>query len=372
MKEKMKVAVLFGGQSNEHEVSRVSAKAVIENLNPEKYEVVAIGISKDGKWSLCDDTGENPREKIQCPSNHFEENHMKENCVPDIKHSKTIETYINGLGKEENIDVVFPVLHGCNGEDGSMQGLLELAGIPYVGCGILASAVGMDKAISKIIFKHAKIPQGKYMVVLRPDMDKNILQIQKNVEESIGYPCFVKPSNAGSSVGVSKVGKPSELLPSLVHAGKYDRKILIEEFIDGREVECAVLGNESPVASTVGEVVPCNEFYDYQAKYIDGDSKIIIPAELDDATIQIIRNYAVTAFKELDCSGLARVDFFVEKRTGKVYINEINTMPGFTDISMYPKLWEACGVSYPQLLDRLIELAFLRYKENRKSCEREM
>jgi D-alanine-D-alanine ligase len=263
-------------------------------------------------------------------------------------------------------------MHGLNGEDGTIQGLFEMAGIPYAGCNVLSSAVGMDKAVSKVLFEHAGIPQGRYIVVKRPDIEENFKAIAGRVRDELGYPCFIKPSNAGSSVGISKVKEPAGLLQALKIAGQYDRKILIEEFINGREAECAVLGYDTPVASTVGEVIPCNEFYDYNAKYMGGDSKIIIPAALDKETLETIRQYAVSAFKALDCSGLSRVDFFVEKQTGKVYINEINTMPGFTSISMYPKLWAASGLPYGQLLDRLIELAYLRFTENQKSYEREL
>ncbi|NLG88275.1 MAG: D-alanine--D-alanine ligase [Clostridiaceae bacterium] len=371
MKNKKTVAVLFGGQSFEHEVSRVSAQSVIENLDKDKYDIIPIGITKEGKWIRY--TGE----YSDIGSGKWEAIALKElKDGPEASFAAisrgypTIRDFF--LEFDKNIDIVFPVLHGCNGEDGTIQGLLELAGIPYVGCGVLSSAVGMDKATSKILFESAGIPQGKYFLVLRSEINGNIRQIQKRTEETIGYPCFVKPSNCGSSVGVSKVNDSEELLKALLIAGKYDRRILIEEFINGREIECAVLGNDSPIASTVGEVVPCNEFYDYKAKYIDNASEIIIPAQLDDQTVQLIRNYAVEAFKALDCSGLARVDFFVEKVTGKVYINEINTMPGFTSISMYPKLWEACGIPYGELLDRLIDFAFTRFKENRRSYEREV
>jgi len=269
-----------------------------------------------------------------------------------------------------SIDVVFPVLHGCNGEDGTIQGLFELAGIPYVGCGVLASSIGMDKVYSKIIFEKEGLRQGRYLVFNRKEVEGDIESLIVKVEEILSYPCFVKPANTGSSVGVSKANDREELLKALNLAVRYDRKVLVEEFIDGREVECAVLGNDEPEASTVGEIIPCNEFYDYWAKYDEkSTSKTIIPADLPEKTIATIREYAVRAFKALDCAGLSRVDFFVHKGTGEVYINEVNTLPGFTSISMYPKLWEASGVPYGELIDRLIDLALERFEENKKSID---
>lgn len=368
MKDRTRVVVLFGGQSSEHEVSRTSAQSVLENLDDEKFDILPVGITKKGEWLPYRGeykyigTGEweaKARLEFQKSMVHTE------NSFPAIRN------FMNEICGGP-VDIVFPVLHGANGEDGSIQGLLELAGIPYVGCNILSSAVGMDKAVSKILFEHAGLNQGKYIVVKRPDIYDNISEIQKKVESFIGYPCFVKPSNSGSSVGITKVKEPGDLFKALEFAANYDRKILIEEFIDGREVECAVLGFDSPIASTVGEIIPCNEFYDYEAKYINPDSKICIPADLDKETVEIIRKDAITAFQALDCAILARVDFFVEKRTKKVFINEINTMPGFTSISMYPKLWEASGISYRELLEKLIELSFLRFKENHRSFERRL
>jgi len=372
MSDKINIVVLFGGQSSEHEVSRASAQSVLENLNKDKYNIFPVGITKKGRWlpfsgdySLIG-SGEWEGQALA---------ELQENAITGIPgvccSEMTLTGFIETLACCPRIDVVFPVLHGINGEDGSVQGLLELAGIPYVGCNILASAVGMDKAVSKILFERAGLAQGRFITVKRPDIEKNMLQIQREVEEKIGYPCFVKPSNAGSSVGISKVKKTGELSDALQKAGRYDRKILIEEFIDGREIECSVLGFDEPIASAVGEIIPCNEFYDYKAKY-DGDSKIIIPANLDEKTVETIRACALTAYKALDCSGLSRVDFFVEKNTEKVYINEINTMPGFTSISMYPKLWAAAGIPYRELLDRLVDLAFTRFRESQKLFEREL
>jgi D-alanine-D-alanine ligase len=250
-----------------------------------------------------------------------------------------------------------------------VQGLLQLADVPYVGCNILSSAAGMDKEFSKLVFNNAGIPQADYIKVMRSEIDEQTDDLIRRVTEKLGWPCFVKPANAGSSVGVSKVKRPEDLLTALKYAARYDSKILIEEYIKGREVECAVLGNDNPIASTVGEVLPCNEFYDYNAKYIDGKSEIIIPADLEQGIIEKIREYAVRAFKALGCSGLSRVDFFVEE-SGRVILNEINTMPGFTDISMYSKLWEASGIPYSELITRLIELAFESYNQRTRSYER--
>lgn len=368
MKDKVRVAVLFGGQSSEHEVSRTSARSVLENLDDEKYEILPVGITKNGEWLPYRgeykyiETGEWEEQA----KNEFGKSHEHiRKALPSVKNF--LEEVCGG-----SVDIVFPLLHGTNGEDGSIQGLLELAGIPYVGCNILSSAVGMDKAVSKVLFEHAGLNQARYIVIKRPEIHNGIDEIHKRVESYIGYPCFVKPSNAGSSVGVSKVREPGELAGALEIAARYDRKILIEEFIEGREVECAVLGFDEPIASTVGEIIPCNEFYDYEAKYIKPDSKILIPADLDREIMETVRADAITAFKALDCAILARVDFFVQNGTQKVFINEINTMPGFTSISMYPKLWEACGISYRELLDKLIDLSFLRCREYYRSFERRL
>lgn len=360
MADKKRVAVIFGGQSTEHEVSRFSAEAVIKNIDKSKFDVAMIGITREGKWLNYD----GPVEKIGTG----EWQAIAEKGYKDGKALLTAGTAIAQAEQDKkSIDVVFPVLHGCNGEDGTIQGLLELAGIPYVGCGVLGSALGMDKAYAKIIFEKAGLPQGKYIVFNRKQIYGDIDTCMDKVEELLTYPCFVKPSNAGSSVGVSKAHDRNELKAALELAARYDRRILAEEFIDGRECECAVLGNDDPSASTVGEVRPCNEFYDYEAKYMSGDSsEVIIPANLPAETINKIREYAVRAFKALDCSGLARADFFVQKDTGRIYINELNTMPGFTQISMYSKLWAASGLPYSELIDRLIELALERFEDNKR------
>ncbi|MCX7841857.1 MAG: D-alanine--D-alanine ligase [Clostridia bacterium] len=374
MENKRRVAVIFGGQSSEHEVSRVSAQSIINNIDRNKFDVVMIGITKDGRWLHY----YGPVEKLATGEwqSIAEAGMGKKELMPGCSALSQASGFVSpryifkAAGAEDDcktIDVAIPVLHGINGEDGTIQGLLELAGIPYVGCGVLGSALGMDKAYAKIIFEKEGIPQGKYLVFSRKQVEQSADSLAAKVESMLTYPCFVKPSNAGSSVGVSKAHNREELVAALHFAARYDRRILVEEFMNGREVECAVLGNDEPMASTVGEVVPCNEFYDYEAKYNSKDSsKVIIPADLPSATVELVRNYAVKAFKALDCSGLSRVDFFVDKVTGAVYINEINTFPGFTQISMYPKLWEVSGIPYGKLIERLIELAIERFEESRR------
>lgn len=391
---KKRIGIIFGGRSSEHEVSRVSAESVIRNIDKSKYDVVMIGITKEGRWlsydGPVDKIGSGEWQQIaemaafkrlaegagagrsEAPSENAGDQCCSLVSSGHFEDSNSARGILKAAGAEhgnETIDVVFPVLHGCNGEDGTIQGLFELAGIPYVGPGVLGSALGMDKAYSKIIFEKEGIPQGKYLAFNRKELTGDLDAIIEKIENLLTYPCFVKPSNAGSSVGVSKAHDRSELVEALHFAARYDRRILVEEFINGREVECAVLGNDNPIASTVGEVVPGNEFYDYNAKYLDNNSKVTIPADLPDATIQKIREYAVRAFKALDCSGLSRVDFFVHKETGEVYINEINTLPGFTSISMYPKLWEASGIPYNELISRLIELALERFEDNKREFD---
>lgn len=265
------------------------------------------------------------------------------------------------------VDVVFPVLHGPYGEDGTIQGLLELADIPYVGAGVLGSALGMDKALMKTVFKAKGLPVVDHLVIKRRDWETNSREVIQRIEKALGYPCFVKPANLGSSVGVSKVHGPAELPAALNLAARYDRKMLAERAVDAREIECSVLGNDDPIASVPGEIIPCNEFYDYEAKYIAGESELIIPADLPPAVTQQVRHLAIEAFLALDCAGMARVDFLLDKKTDQIYISELNTIPGFTPISMYPKLWEASGIPYPELIDRLIELALERYEDKSRS-----
>lgn len=331
---KIRLGIIYGGMSTEHEVSVISAKSVISNLNKEKYEINEIYITKEGVWLN-------------------KEGNQIENIFKTLK----------------NFDVVFPVLHGLYGEDGTIQGLLEIIKVPYVGVGVLGSAVGMDKVYTKIVFDKAKIPQARYAYVRKKkdgyvyisedfeEINLPLKEICKKINEKIEFPMFVKPSNSGSSVGINKAHNIEELEEYIEYASKYDTKILVEENINAREIECAVLGNENPKASCLGEILPADEFYSYDAKYKNAESKTQMPAGIAEDLSNKIRELAVKAYKALDCKGLSRVDFFVEKETEKIYINEINTMPGFTSISMYPKLWEQSGLKYSDLLDELINLA---------------
>lgn len=357
MSGKLNIAVIFGGKSGEHEVSLMSATNVIKAMDKEKYDIHMIGITKEGRWMVFKgDVG-----KI------IDGSWEKEASGSD--RNETVDLLFSGIfngNSGTKIDAVFPVLHGPNGEDGTIQGLFEMLDIPYVGCGVLASALGMDKAFSKQLFRNAGLPIAEYDVLLKEDIKKDMAAAADRIESGFGYPVFVKPVNMGSSVGITKAHNREELLKGLEEACKYDRKVLVEENINCREFECAVLGNNDPMASGVGEIVPSHEFYDYEAKYFDdGKSILIIPANLEEDKVEEIRSIAVKAYKALDCAGMARVDFFMEKDTGNIYINEINTIPGFTKISMYPKLWDAEGISYGKLIDRLIELAIDRYNEKR-------
>lgn len=351
--EKLKVCVIFGGQSPEHEVSRKSVTSVLNNLDKEKYEITIIGITKNGEWYLYD----GDISKIE--GGEWEnENNKRAIISPDAGKKAILVFTENGI-KEMHPDIVFPVLHGEYGEDGTIQGLLELANIKYVGMGVLASANGMDKAYTKLVLASEGIPQADWVVVKTSEgLESYIPQI----EEKLGYPCFVKPCRTGSSVGVGKAHNREELALALYEAAKFDRKILVEENIDGHEVECAVLGNEKPEAAAVGEIVPTVEFYDFDAKYNDNSTVLHIPADLPQNIYDKIREYSVKAFKAMDGMGLSRVDFFVKYSDNSIILNEINTMPGFTNISMYPKLWNAAGLGYKELLDKLIELGLERVK----------
>lgn len=352
---KIRVAVLFGGVSSEHEVSRISAAAVADSLDPDKYEVLKIGITKKGRWLLYP----GPTDKMQDGSwERFPD------CAPAFispdRPTRGIVYNHNGVFDTLKLDVIFPVLHGRNGEDGTVQGLFELSGIPYVGCGILASAMCMDKSVTNQVFDTVGIPHTPWLAMHRDetgDMD----EVLRRVGEKLAYPVFVKPAVGGSSVGVTKVKRPEDLHKAVLLATAHDQKILFEQGVTGKEVESAVLGNRDPFATLPGEIEPCNEIYDYEAKYQSGDaSKLHLPARLPQQKLEEVRQLAVQAFCALNCSGLARVDFFVEEGTERVLINEINTLPGFTSISMYAKLMEMSGVSFTELLDKLITLAFER------------
>lgn len=357
MSNKLNVAIVFGGKSGEHEVSLMSATNVIKAMDNGKYDIYMIGITKQGRWMAY----KGNVDKI------IDGSWEKE--AEELDREETVSLLFPSLFKGEansKIDVVFPVLHGPNGEDGTIQGLLEMLDIPYVGCGVMASALGMDKEFSKQLFARAGLPMGDYTVILKTDIEKDMTSAICLVENRFDYPVFIKPVNMGSSVGITKAHNREELTRGLTEACKYDRKVIIEENINCREFECSVLGNNNPVASGIGEVIPSHEFYDYEAKYFDdGKSVLVIPAELPDSKIQELREAAVKAYRALDCCGMSRVDFLVDKDTEKIYINEINTIPGFTKISMYPKLWDVAGISYSNLIDRLIELAIERYNEKK-------
>lgn len=356
---KLKVGVIYGGRSGEHEVSVLSANSVLAAIDRDKYEVFPIGISKDGQWL----PGQSPVPLVESKELQVRllgESPGNEETSLAILKAKQGQIL---AGLCEQVDVVFPVLHGPYGEDGTIQGLLELAGIPFVGCGVLASAVGMDKVMMKAAFIQSGLPVGAYLSYLRKEWRNSPERIEKEIAQTLGYPCFVKPANLGSSVGISKAHHRDELKKAMEIAARYDRKIIVEQMMTGREIECSVLGNDEPVASLPGEIIPCTEFYDYEAKYVLNDSKLIIPAELPPEIIQKVQDLAVRAFKAIDGAGLSRVDFFVDAESSQIWVNEINTMPGFTRISMYPKLWEASGISYQELINRLIQLALERHAD---------
>lgn len=351
---KKTVAVLFGGQSSEHEVSCVSAITIISNINTDLYNTILIGITKDGRWLKVNSTND-------ITSGEWIKGTTTAIVSPDATLRGVIFLDGNKVSTEK-VDVVFPVLHGLYGEDGTVQGLLELAKIPYVGCGVVSSAVSMDKLFTKIIADNIGVPQAKYVPVYKKELEK-INMVTEKVEATLSYPVFIKPSNAGSSRGVSKAHNRDELIKGLLVAAEHDRKILVEETINGREVECAVLGGNEPKASGVGEIIAAADFYDYDAKYNSEASKTVLSPDLPTETVEKIKDYAVRIFKAVDGYGLSRVDFFVDKVTGDVIFNEINTMPGFTSISMYPMLWEGRGIGKPQLVEKLIQLSITRALE---------
>lgn len=367
MAKKIRLGVLFGGRSGEHEVSLQSAASVLKALNPAKYEIVPVGITKEGRWVLgASLTGKSSPLLLEVLK------HGETVIPPPDPEGPRLIPLRSGApaqtGASAAIDVFFPLLHGTFGEDGTVQGLLELAGVPYVGAGVLGSAVGMDKDVMKRLFRDAGLPVVKWELLLRSDFERDPARIERMVQRRIGYPAFVKPANLGSSVGITKVHQQKELRPALLLAAHYDRKIIVEKAVDAREIECAVLGNDTPEASVPGEILPANEFYDYEAKYVSGESQLVIPARLGTRLARHVRQLAIRAFKAIDCAGMARVDFLMDRRTKKIWVNEINTIPGFTSISMYPKLWEASGISYPELLDKLIELALERSREKAKTA----
>ena len=396
---KLRVGILFGGRSGEHEVSLLSAASVLNAIDKTKYEVVPIGITKDGRWLTADHAekllrGEKhaDRSTPAIPAAHLRAGDPE--ATPGAAVLATGESVVvppeparreSGLtpfqtdanlrrasDRAINVDVIFPVLHGTFGEDGTIQGLLELADIAYVGAGVLGSSAGMDKDIMKSLFRAAGLPIVKHVTVLRNQFERELKKVQKLVESKLKYPVFVKPANLGSSVGISKAHDRKELWLAIAEAAKFDRKIVIEEGVGGRknkarEIECAVLGNDDPKASIAGEIVPCKEFYDYDAKYLMEGSEAVIPAKLTKTEMKTVQRLAIAAFQAVDCAGLARVDFLMDPKSRKIFVNEINTMPGFTAISMYPKMWVASGVSYPELIDRLIKLGIERHEDKKRN-----
>ena len=359
---RLRVAILFGGESDEHDVSLRSARAVMSALDHDGHDVVPIGISREGRWLAGDDAFKQlaARSPLFRLDDGTEPADAKAALEPLDNESPALPP---ALG---SVDVVFPVLHGPRGEDGTVQGMLELAGLPFVGSSVLGSALAMDKAMTKTVLAHHGLPQGPWLLLNRREWEHDPLPMTARVENEIGFPCFVKPANMGSSVGVAKVHAADELSASISLASQYDRRIVVEQGVDAREIEVAVLGNDNPISSVPGEVVPGNEFYDYTAKYVDDNSDLIIPADISEEVAAEAGSLAVAAFKALDLAGLARVDFFLERGTGRLLINEINTLPGFTAISMYPKLWEASGVPLPELVRRLLALAQERRAERRR------
>ncbi len=396
--KKLRVGILFGGRSGEHEVSLLSAASVFNAIDKNKYEVVPIGITKAGRWVTASDAERLLQGKpLEHAARHLRAGDPDATAGAAVlatgeavvvppepqKQGSSMAPFQadaaltrRASDRAINVDVIFPVLHGTFGEDGTIQGLLELADIPYVGAGVLGSAAGMDKDVMKSLFRAAGLPIVKHVTILRSDWEADPKKVQKLVESKLKYPVFVKPANLGSSVGISKAHDRKKLGPAIEEAAKFDRKIVIEQGVGGkkqkaREIECSVLGNDKPQASLPGEVVPGKEFYDYAAKYLDEGSELIIPAKLSKAETKKVQQLAIGAFQAVDCSGLARVDFLMDpgspSKTRKIYVNEINTMPGFTAISMYPKLWAASGLSYPDLIARLIDLGLERHEEKKKN-----
>jgi D-alanine-D-alanine ligase len=387
--KKLRVGILFGGRSGEHEISLLSAASVLDAIDKDKYEVIPIGITKEGRW-VTSSHAENLLRGKKVDDKHLRAGDPAATSaaavlasgdsmiVPPMPAADSLvpfQTGAHSMRSENsiNVDVIFPVMHGTFAEDGTIQGLLELADIAYVGAGVLGSAAGMDKDIMKQLFKAAGLPIVKHVTVLRSEWQRDPKKVRREIEKKLKYPVFVKPANLGSSVGISKAHDEKELPAAMDEAASFDRKIVIEQGVGGkkkkaREIECSVLGNDDPQASVAGEIVPSTEFYDYKAKYQDVGSQLLIPAKISKSQMKEVQDMAIAAFKAVDCSGLARVDFLMEPgANGKLYLNEINTMPGFTSISMYPKLWKASGIEYADLIDQLIELGLARYAEKKKN-----
>jgi D-alanine-D-alanine ligase len=362
--KRIRVGIIFGGRSGEHEVSLRSARSVMDAIDRDKYDVLPIGITKEGHWVAGDDpygyltvgeSGPRPAALLGEPGD------------PTLKAIEPVEDAGSTMTDIGSVDVIFPVLHGPYGEDGTVQGLLELADIPYVGAGVTGSAVGMDKAIFKAVTISCGLPVLPYRLVLRSEWEADPEKTLDRLETALGYPVFVKPCNLGSSVGISKARNRDELKAALTDAAHYDRRLLVEQGIPAREIEVSVLGNEEPIASVPGEVIPGDEFYSYDDKYINDDAQLVIPAPLGEEMTRQAQEIATTAYRAIDCAGLARVDFLLDSETDELWLNEVNTIPGFTSISMYPKLWEASGLSYPDLIDRLIQLALERHADKQRN-----
>jgi D-alanine-D-alanine ligase len=356
-KKRLRVGVLFGGRSGEHEVSLASAASVIRGLDPDKYEAVPIGITKEGHWLIGAGAQKMLPEVLK----------SGQRVMMTADASDAVLVRLDGSGGGQRLDVVFPVMHGTFGEDGTIQGLLELAGLPFVGAGVLGSAIGMDKDVSKRLLQVAKIPVVPWISVQRADWERDPKAIRTAIEKKFKYPLFVKPATLGSSVGMTKVHSRAQLGSALDLAAEFAMKILVEKCMVAREIEVSVLGNHDPKASIPGEIVPHREFYDYAAKYLEEGTQLLIPAKLKPAQVKKIQKHAIDAFRALELSGMARVDFFVEKKGGKIYLNEVNTIPGFTSISMYPKMWEASGIPFRELIDKLIELALEQHAEKART-----
>jgi D-alanine-D-alanine ligase len=358
-KKRLRVGVLFGGRSGEHEVSLASAASVIRALDPEKYEVVPIGISKDGRW-LVGTTAHRMLPDVLKSGERV--------VLPPDPSAAALVPLAGGTGQPSvMVDVVFPVLHGTFGEDGTIQGLLDLAGLPYVGAGVLGSAVGMDKDVQKRLFEQAGLPVVPFLAIRRSEWEKDRAAVIKLIKKKLRFPIFVKPATLGSSVGMTRVTKPQEIGPAMDLAAEFALKIVVERGIVGREIEVSVLGNDDVRASIPGEIVPHREFYDYAAKYLEAGTRLVIPAPLTKKQVAQFQDYAIRSFQAIEGTGMARCDFFLEKRTGKIFVNELNTIPGFTSISMYPKLWEASGLPYSELIDCLIGLALALHQEKART-----
>src|SRR5271163_2776881 len=356
-KKRLRIGVLFGGRSGEHEVSLASAASVIRGLDPDKYETVPIGITKEGHWLIGTSAQKLLPEVLR----------TGQRVTMSADPTDAALVRLDGSGGGQRVDVVFPVMHGTFGEDGTIQGLLDLAGLPFVGAGVLGSAIGMDKDVAKRLLQAAKIAVVPWITVQRAEWEREPKEIQRAIEKKFKYPVFVKPATLGSSVGMTKVHSRAELAPALNLAAEFAMKILVERAMVAREIEVSVLGNSDPKASIPGEIVPHREFYDYAAKYLEEGTQLLIPAELKPAQAEKIQTMAIAAFRALELSGMARVDFFMEKAAGKIYLNEVNTIPGFTSISMYPKLWEATGIPFRELIDRLITLALEQHAEKSRT-----